>query len=101
MNARPHILATAALVVLVVGSAAVLVAPGLAIVAVPFVVALALRNARPRAAAVVAAIWALLMLSITGLQLSKGPEGAVDWVFDLVGIPLSLIVLVDATRTVF
>lgn len=101
MTNRPHVLATAGLVVLVVCSAAALLAPGLALLAVPFVVAVALRNSRPRAAAAVAALWSLLVLAVAGHQLVTGPEVWLDWVFDTVGTALSLIVVVDGTRTAF
>lgn len=89
--------------ILVLGVTAALRAPGLGLLAVPFLAAAALAGSRPRTGAVVALPFALLVLAISVNQLLvAGPEGPQDVVFDLLGLPLGALVVagsVSAFRT--
>jgi hypothetical protein len=79
---------------LVLGVTAALQAPGLGLLAVPFLVAAALAGRRPRTGAVVALPFTLLVLAISVNQLLvAGPEGPEDVVFDVFGLPLGALVL--------
>lgn len=79
--------------VLVLGVTAALQAPGLGLLAVPFLVAAALAGSRPRTGAVVVLPFALLVIAISVNQLISGPEGPQDVVFDVLGLPLGVVVV--------
>lgn len=79
--------------ILVLGVTAALQAPGLGLLAVPFLVAAALAGSRPRTGALVALPFALLVLAISLNQLVVGPEGPEDVVFDVLGLPLGALVV--------
>lgn len=94
-----YVVASTAMAVLVVLEAAVLLAPGLALLAVPFVVGVWLYRGRPRVAAAVISAFSLLVLTLVVTQLSKdGPQGWQDVIFDVVGGLLAVVGSIDGVR---
>lgn len=95
---RPYVIASLVIAADVVLTAAFLHAPGLALLAVPSIVGLAVARRHPRAGAIVIAVAALPLLAIALAQWSTGPAG-IDLAFDLVMTPAGTVALADGIRT--
>lgn len=98
-NKPAHVIAAVALAVLIVLIALALLAPGLALLAVPFFGGALVWRRHPLVGSLVIAVASGLVVALVALQLSNGlPDIWQDLVFDIAGGMLALVAVVDATR---
>lgn len=99
MNDRPvHVTAAYGIILTVLVTTAILLAPGLALLAVPFAVGTALAKRAPRTAAAVIASSSALVVVLVAMQVAAGPEFWLDVVYDVVAGLLGCVAVADAIR---
>lgn len=94
---RPHVIAAIVVATDVVATAALLLAPGLALLAVPWIAGTLVARRRPRGGAVVIALAAALVVPLAVVNLLHDP-GWKDVQFDLISGGAALVALADAVR---
>lgn len=99
MTDRPvHVTAAYGIILTVLVTTAILLAPGLALLAVPFALGTALAKRAPRTAAAVIAVSSALVVVLVAMQVVAGPEFWLDVAYDVVAGLLGLVAVVDALR---